>query len=403
MPDDTLPAPAEDLDDLAAAFARGDLDEAGMRRLLEALRATDARGDEAARRVWLALALVTDLRTCLDPRIAEAVRLRLDGDRGFVRDARRRLGLAPPALAPVPAPPPAPVRRHPWRRWLAVVVALLLLAMAAWWLMRPGTVAVVVQVSGRATLSGVPLVAGDRIDGRPLVLGAGAGLELALDDGGRIRLAGPAAAVMQTRGMALINGRAWLHSPAQPFQLGLPDGRLLAAPGAAVAAEAQDLHGVMALAAGAATIGDGRPLAVGSACLGSTVFPWQPVLPVAADGGIVLPPDAPAFDVDADVRFSGEDARLRIRLDAGSDLVLADRRWSEVAAGTDPQAWTPLAGLPPPTLRVEISYRRPRLTVRVDGQPIATQDRPQAAVALIPGPGTVLSTRGRCGPEPDPR
>lgn len=399
MVDEPASLPVEELERLAAEFARGDLDEAGMRRLLEALRADAGGGAAAARQVWLALTLVTDLRSCLDGPLVDAVRLRLAEDGDFVRGTRRNLGLAAPTLKPVPVPvTPTPVRRR-WWRWLMAALATALIALPAWWLLHPATVAVVLSVSGRATLSGSPVVAGDRIDGRLLVLGAGADLALAGDGGGRIHLAGPAAAVVQDGGLALIAGRAWIQTASTTFRLGLPDGRLVAAPGTALAAQAEQMSGVMAVVAGSATSGDGRSLAAGDACAGTTVFPWRPELAAAADGGIAIPPGTPAFDLLSEVRFATDGARLRLRLDAGTDLVLADRRWGEALPGGEPAAWTPLAGPPRSTLRIEVVYRQPRLSVRVDGATIATQDRPQAAVAIIPGAEVAVTTRGRAGPE----
>ena len=243
--------------ELATGFALGELDDAELSELYDALRAPGAAGADAARATWETLSTVVDLRAELGTTFQDALYLRLTeefagGNPAFGEKLRARLGHAHPRLTAV-EPPAAPRRQHPWL--IAALAAALVIATGAVALALTGRgdapVATVAALAGSPTLDGRSLTVGMAIDRRQLVVPAGAQLTLTWGDGARATIAGPAAAVAGPRSLSIPSGRLWCTG-ADGFALGLPDrATALAVPGGtAIAIAIADSRSTVAVSTG---------------------------------------------------------------------------------------------------------------------------------------------------------
>ena len=243
--------------ELATGFALGELDDAELGELYDALRAPGEAGATAAHAAWDTLHTIVDLRAELGTSFQDALYLRLTeefagGDPAFGDKLRARLGHARPRLSPV-EPPPASPRRHGWL--IATLVAALVIAAGALALALAGRgeapVATVTALAGSPTLDGRTLALGSAIDRRQIVVPAGAQLTLGWRDGARATIAGPAAAVAGPRSLSLPSGRSWCTG-SDGFALGLPDrATALAVPdGTAIAIAIADSRSTLAVARG---------------------------------------------------------------------------------------------------------------------------------------------------------
>lgn len=299
--------------ELTLAFALSEIDEAGLAELHALL--TGPQGAAMAAAAWQQLDGTVALRSGLGgPAFAEAVRLRLADDGSFARTAKRRLGLRPP-LDPVDAPPP---RRRRWGRRLAWFgIPMLLAAGLTLLLIRAPSPATVVAVQGLPVAAGAALLPGAGLDpAAPVAVPPGAALAFAWHGGGGAVLAGPASAVVQPRGLLLINGTAWIVAGPAGAQVGTPDRSLALPPHGRLAVLVVD-GAAQAGVPAEAPPGAGIP-APGRVATRGGEAAWEPARRVS--GAAPLP--AAWWELDARVDSWGEGGELRLALDPGPELVL---------------------------------------------------------------------------------
>jgi hypothetical protein len=299
--------------ELAVAFALSEIDEAGMRELHGLL--TGSRGAEMAKAAWQQLDGTVDLRVQLGgPAFAEAVRMRLADDGTFARAAQRRLGTRR-SLDPVDAPPARP-RRWPRRlAWFAV--PMLLAAVVTYVLLRTMPPATVTAIVGLPVAAGVALVPGVGLDQTaPIAVPPGAALAFTWRDGSAAVVAGPCSAIVQSGGLSLVGGTAWVRSGASGLTLGTPDRRLRLPVGARVAAMVQEGVSVIAVPADGVAVPDapapGRLSAQGRDSV------WEADRRVS--GAIPLP--GTWWELELRVDAWMDDGRLLIALEPGPGLTL---------------------------------------------------------------------------------
>ena len=210
-PPDTLAARDARISELAVGFALGEIEDAELRELYDALREPGERGLAAARVTWQQLGVVTDLRSGMGGMFQDTVKHRIarDGlsDR-FVRDSRRRLGSARSGLSELSAP--AGSRAWRWRGLAVLLPVVAVLGIGISWLVhaQSQTLCRVTAVTGEATLGGEPLVVGMAVDHRQVVV----------PEGSQVGLSWPRRAevtVAASRGQhraAWVNARTW-HEP----------------------------------------------------------------------------------------------------------------------------------------------------------------------------------------------
>ncbi|GDY13094.1 hypothetical protein LBMAG53_19720 [Planctomycetota bacterium] len=248
---------------LAGAFARHEIDDAGLARLHGLLVAPGEAGRAAARVAWQAITTDIDLRLALNEAYPGQVAMKVaattaagrDRDRGFLANLFARLGGRRPGLSEIKSPPPRP---RGLRMAVVAGFASVLLAIGTGWLLAPAQAPVrVVSVVGAASAGGSTVVAGSRLGPRPVALAAGARLVLLWDGGTRAEISGPASLVPVSDGLSLASG--WLQATVGDgtMALGLPEGQLRLDSGADAIAEVIAGHGAAAVHQGH---GEWRPV-----------------------------------------------------------------------------------------------------------------------------------------------
>jgi hypothetical protein len=441
-------ATKERIAELAAGFAMGELDDASLREFYDFLRADGAAGPAAAAIAWQQLGTVTDLRAALSHTFQDTVRHRLSksgSSERFSSAMRNRLGAGRPALEPVTWPVMG-VNLSRRTLVMAVLVAVLVVALALAIGLRgahaepPGCRVAAVQ--GDAQLSGLALTPGTAIaSGAQVAVQPGGQLTLAWPDGTRAVLAGPANAVIQSGGLSLTGGTAWIAANGA-FTCGLPDATLRAGAGSRSAVEVASFRGsfrsVVAVAHGSVSFGQGhaghgdgdhgdgeRTLGEGTtAAVGGAPLRWRSLASgtVAPGVGSYVLDGANDWRLAATVTWKGADDHVRLGVkgaDGGSlvDLTLVPGNASLALAVATPAA-TPdapaiaagqaqtirLDGPPLAAVPLELSARAGQLTVRLAGKDLAVVDLPPAQSLTIDPPGWLglTAVTAHTGPPPMP-
>jgi hypothetical protein len=246
--------------DLATGFALNELEEDELSEFHDRLCDAQGGSERAARIAWEALGMVTDLRAEVGSGFQDTLRHRLQHDQTgrFQKDLRRRLGFSVPSLEPVAPPPPSRSMRVV--AWLVTALACALAAGLAWIALSRWTGrATVSGLVGEAQVEGQALVPGSTVSHRRLTVQTGGQVGLSWSDGTTAVIAGRAEAEVQSRGLALSRGRAWL-SARNGFDLILPDRTCaVAADDTSVACEIVDERSFIGVRTGA--LSPGRKLA----------------------------------------------------------------------------------------------------------------------------------------------
>lgn len=341
--------------ELSVAFALSEIDEAGLQELHGLL--TGARGPEMAKAAWQQLDGTVDLRVQMGgPAFAEAVRLKLRDDGAFARAAQRRLGTRR-GLDPVDAPPPRPRR---WRRRLLWFLVPMLAAAAITLLVfRSLPPATVEAVSGLPVAAGVALVPGAGLGpSAPIAVPPGAAMSFTWLDGSAAVVAGPCSAVVQSGGLSVVGGTAWVRAGAGGLTLGTPDRSLRLPPRARVAVQVENGTSLIALPADGVAVPEAP--APGRMAVQGREAAWEQARPV--DGALPLP----GVWCELDLRLQGwsGEARLVIALDPGTEVQLAPG--SLILPGGRVAA---LGGAPADARRVQLRLRGRLGELSVDGAP----------------------------------
>lgn len=243
---------------LATGFAKGELAEAELQELYDALREPGALGDKAAAVTWHILGTHLDLETCLSQRFVDSLgqRLHSAGGEKLSRAWKQQLGMSAPQLEPVVVKQQNRPQ-SPWRTATLVACGLLLLiVIVIISLLSTSAPVLVRQVNGHVVSQGEVVQPGHAPDG-PFTLSANSLLFLEWKSGARVVIRGPASGTVLGDGCSIITGQSWLTTTGSAFVVGLPDKRLSLAPNSSLAISISGTQSHTALARGEASTAQG--------------------------------------------------------------------------------------------------------------------------------------------------
>ncbi len=362
MSNDPVPLPDDErLHYLASGFASGGLTDDDKQELYDLLRRPGEDGARTARVAWATLTVAQDLRGTLGAQFQDTVAHRLSGasnagTESFVPEVFSRLGISRAHLDEVKVPQSLPAGPSDRSTVRLVISGVLLLGLLTWagihWL--SPAAGRLTWATGTVTHSGIAVGAGASLDAEPVAFASGGMAEIALGNGGRVRVRGPASVVVQPAGVAVVSGEAWVEATTRQVVVGLPDGRLTLSPPAQVAVIAAAGHATVATISGSVVLtrgnASGIPIPAGRwTAGGERTFAWHPDAPAA----LAAVPDAAGTQrlLDADPTCStwilSGTHRPRtmddtVTIIAGSRELRLGAGWIEFAAGIR----QPLTGAP---------------------------------------------------------
>ena len=399
--------------ELATGFALGELEEAELRELYEALREPGDDGARAARIAWQVLGTTVDLRASIGTKLQDTVKHRIDhrddevvvGSGGFVGSILRAIGVSRKQLIDISVPD-MPVHKGP--PWLLMLGMLALGMGIAWALLGENEVdglATVTMVSGGVTREGSFLDDGESVDQRPIILASGSHLTLSWrDEAGQatVQFDGPAKVLPQPNGCSLLSGRAWV-STTIPFRIGLPERKAELIGGSSVAVQIDENRSQLGVKQGLVRYGNDdalRELGPGR-MLGphGTTATWINTLIDLASSDFIITTDAAAetWTLSATVKLNAItdgvqfncEANRALRFAADATYVIGDQQTKRIA-------WN---GPPLGEREFTLSRDATRTTLMISGEEHVVDLPNLPAVVAFTGNAKISNLAHHTGPE----